>query len=207
MTFPHFYPVILSFCCGGVSKQLGGGLAASWGQPTTLFLSPMIMLGLYQSKGSGNGFSGKHRKLNFIDLKLSHDTPASGTGKAGGAKRNVRALRNPTCWSCSFQTPAGMQTQQLLGLLKECVPSFLQGQPSLHTPCICRGSGSSQPGFPGVGNGRSRKQCLCCADAPGVCSPGEQRGLPRLVASLEFQDVFSRWSNPCNSTAFKVPLS
>lgn len=97
--------------------------------------------------------------------------------------RHLQRCRHSNCWCC-WQS-----------VLPSCVLTLPQGQPMLHTPCICRGSGSSQPGFPGVRNGKSQKQCLCCADAPIVYFPGEQHGLPRLVASLELQDAFSRWSN------------
>lgn len=45
---------------GGMNNNFGldGCLAVSWGQPITIW-SLMMMLGLYQSWGSGNGFSGK----------------------------------------------------------------------------------------------------------------------------------------------------
>lgn len=111
----------------------------------------MMILGLYQSWGSGNGFSGKHRKLNFIDLRQSHDAPAPGTGKAGGTRENMRALRNPACWSCSFQTLAGMQTQQLLVLLTECAPILLPSSPSSKDSLCC-----THLAFAGAGAAASR---------------------------------------------------
>jgi len=75
-------------CCGGVSEQLGGCLAASWGQTTTLLLSLMRILGLYQSclwllRG--------HRRLNFVAVKQSCEAPAPGTGKAGGTRGTEEA--------------------------------------------------------------------------------------------------------------------
>lgn len=141
-----------------------------------------------------------HRKLDFIDLKKKKSWCSfSWHRKIWGNQREHESPEKCSLLVLSFPDTCRDADTAIAGAI-ERVCSLPVSPPSskdslLHTPCICRGSGSSQPGFPGVGNGRNGKQCLCCADAPTVCFPGEQCGLPRLVASLEFQDAFSRWSN------------
>lgn len=59
-----------------------------------------------------------------------------------------------------------------------------------------QGQGQQPAGLPrGQKWEKSEAARLSSADAPTVYFPGEQHGLPRLAASLELQDAFSRWSN------------
>lgn len=88
-------------CCGGVSEQLSRSLAANWGQPTILFLSLMKMLDPYQSC---LWILRRAQKIGFGFSKTKTcDVPIPGTGKAGSARGNMRALKNTTCCSCSVQ--------------------------------------------------------------------------------------------------------
>lgn len=134
-----------------------------------------------------------------MDLKQSHDAPAPGTGKFGGTRENVQALRNPACWSYSFQTLAGMQMQQLLVLLKEYA-AILCPHPPLRTAYFAhtlhlQGQWQHPAGLPRGQKWEMWEAVPVLCWCPNSLFSWGAVWAHRLIVSLGFQDAFRRWSN------------